>query len=270
MHSYKQNSSTNEILKREKELFFKYGHTRQIYNLPELLFCCHIYPTFHIYHSNIPAIFLPLRFLSAMGPLVGAITTEIETKTNIIRELAEQEEERSRMKRRSGARAEGGNSDTLNANMLPSSVDSISPGGYDSVRSMISTELSRDLVNFEEHTDSGCRTLLRLHRALEWLKLFMQRLGEGPEPLSGRMRKPSDLCRQAYQKTLAHHHPWWIRHMAELAFIALPERTFFYRLICVQNQEEASAILDKVVHAAEVVYNSTQRALEEHNMLDLP
>ena len=205
-----------------------------------------------------------------MGPLVGAITTEIETKTNIIRELAEQEEERSRMKRRSGARAEGGNSDTLNANMLPSSVDSISPGGYDSVRSMISTELSRDLVNFEEHTDSGCRTLLRLHRALEWLKLFMQRLGEGPEPLSGRMRKPSDLCRQAYQKTLAHHHPWWIRHMAELAFIALPERTFFYRLICVQNQEEASAILDKVVHAAEVVYNSTQRALEEHNMLDLP
>lgn len=202
-----------------------------------------------------------------MGPLVGAISTEIETKTTIIRELAKLEEERVKTERKSIFGAEGGKSDTK-ANMLWSSTTSGS--SYDTVRSMISVELSRGLVDFHEQTDSGCRTLLRLHRALLWLQLFLQKLSEAPDPVTGHLRKPSDLCREAYQNTLAHHHRWWVRHMAELAFIALPERTFFYRLICVQKQEEATVILKKVVHAIDVVYNRTQSALEEHHMLDLP
>ncbi|XP_062392378.1 glycolipid transfer protein domain-containing protein 2 [Sardina pilchardus] len=196
-----------------------------------------------------------IKFLVAMGPLVGAISNEIETKTSIIRELAKDEAERMRADGQSGLRAEGPNPDL---------------GAYDSVRSMISAELSRGLVDFQKQTDSGCRTLLRLHRALLWLQLFLQKLGLPPEPGSDRLRSPSDLCREAYQQTLANHHSWWVRQMADLAFLALPERTFFYRLICVQNQEEATAILKKVVHAIDVMYNRTQRALDEHNMLDLP
>lgn len=213
--------------------------------------------------------FIPYRFLVAMGPLVGAISTEIQTKTDIIRKLANQEKEGIKTEGKNIFRAEGGKSDSK-ANMLWSSATSDTVGAYDSVRSMISVELSRGLVDFHEQTDSGCRTLLRLHRALLWLQLFLQKLGEGPDPATGHLRKPSDLCREAYQHTLAHHHRWWVRHMAELAFIALPDRTFFYQLICVQNQEEATVILHKVVHAIDVVYNRTQRALEEHHMLDLP
>lgn len=204
-----------------------------------------------------------------MGPLVGAISTEIETKTNIIRKLAKQEEEGMKTEGKSILRAKGGKSDTK-ANMLWSSATSKTPRAYDSVRSMISVELSRGLVDFNKQTDSGCRTLLRLHRALLWLQLFLKKLSQGPDPMTGHLRKPSILCREAYQHTLAHHHQWWVRQMAELAFIALPERTFFYRLICVQNQEEATVILQKVVNAIDVVYNRTQRALDEHHMLDLP
>lgn len=210
-----------------------------------------------------------IKFLAAMGPLVGAISTEIETKTNIIRELAKLEEEGAKAEEKNIFRVEAGKSDTK-ANMLLSSATSDSPGTYDSVRSMISVELNRGLVDFQEQTDSGCRTLLRLHRALLWLQLFLQKLGEGPDPVSGQLHKPSDLCREAYQQTLANHHSWWVRHMAELAFIALPDRPSFYRLICVQDQEEATVILRKVVHAIDVVYIRTQRALEEYNMLDLP
>lgn len=204
-----------------------------------------------------------------MGPLVGAISKEIETKTNIIRELARLEEQGAKTEEKTILRVEAGKSDTK-ANVLLSSVTLDSPGTYDSVRSMISVELNRGLVDFQEQTDSGCRTLLRLHRALLWLQLFLQKLGEDPDPVSGQLRKPSDLCREAYQQTLANHHNWFVRHMAELAFIALPDRQFFYRLICVQDQKEATVILRKVVHAIDVVYIRTQRALEEYNMLNLP
>lgn len=209
-----------------------------------------------------------------MGPLVGAVTTEIETKTNIIRQLAKEEEEWMRIQGGSGMGGGGGGGGVgggggksdINAHAQPSS----SLGAYDSVLSMISAELSRGLVDYHKQTDSGCRTLLRLHRALLWLQLFLRKLGEGPDPITGIMRSPSDLCREAYQHTLARHHQWWVRRMAELAFLAMPDRTFFYRLICVQNQDEASVILHKVVYAIDVVYNRTQRALEEHAMLDLP
>uniref|UniRef100_A0A7N6A9D4 Glycolipid transfer protein domain-containing protein n=1 Tax=Anabas testudineus TaxID=64144 RepID=A0A7N6A9D4_ANATE len=141
-------------------------------------------------------------------------------------------------------------------------------GAYHSVRSMIWVELNRGVVNFHHQTDSGCRTLLRLHRALLWLKLFLEKLAE--TPATGHFRSPSELCREAYQNTLAMHHTWFVRRAAELAFIALPERGFFFRLVCVQNQEGLRTILNRVARAIGEVYDRTQKALEENGMLDLP
>lgn len=201
--------------------------------------------------------------MEALGPMVGLISKEIETKTNIIRQLAVLAEE--------GPEAE------LHADVHPAKPEPGTETGteasrhssaYHSVRSMITVELSQGLVNFQHQTDSGCRTLLRLHRALLWLKLFLEKLSE--TPVAGRLRSPSDLCREAYQHTLAKHHTWFVRRAAELAFIAMPERGFFYRLVCVQNQEDLSFLLGKVVDAIGEVYDRTQKALEENGMLDLP
>uniref|UniRef100_A0A3Q0SFH2 Glycolipid transfer protein domain containing 2b n=1 Tax=Amphilophus citrinellus TaxID=61819 RepID=A0A3Q0SFH2_AMPCI len=183
-----------------------------------------------------------MKFMDSLGPMVGLISKEIETKTSIIRQLAKLTE---------------GNPEA-----------SLDTGPYHSVRSMILMELDQGLVSFHHLTDSGCRTLLRLHRALLWLKLFLEKLAE--TPAEGRLRSPSDLCREAYKSTLAHHHTWYVRKAAELAFIALPERSFFFRLVCVQNQEELSKLLSRVVQAIEEVYDRTQKALEENGMLDLP
>ncbi len=206
------------------------------------------------------------RFMEALGPMVGLISKEIESKTSLIRQLAVLSEK--------NPEAELGpdlhSLDTVSAE--PGTENNVEAsrytGAYHSLRSMILAELNRGLVDFHHQTDSGCRTLLRLHRALLWLKLFLQKLAE--TPVAGRLRSPSDLCREAYQSTLANYHTWFVRRAAELAFIAMPERGFFFRLVCVQNQEELSRVLSRVVQVIGEVYDRTQNALEENGMLNLP
>nr|XP_004563941.2 ceramide-1-phosphate transfer protein [Maylandia zebra] len=206
-----------------------------------------------------------VNFMDSLGPMVGLISKEIESKTSIIRQLA--------LTADGNPEAEVG-PDLHSINSVNSqgggtkNKASVHTSAYHSVRSMILVELNQGLVSFHHQTDSGCRTLLRLHRALLWLKLFLEKLAE--TPVEGRLRSPSDLCREAYKSTLAQHHTWYVRKAAELAFIALPERGFFFRLVCMQNQEEMSKVLHRVSRAIGEVYDRTQKALEEHGMLDLP
>lgn len=196
--------------------------------------------------------------MDALGPMVGLISKEIESKTSIIRELALLADENPEAEL---------DPDVHSINSV-NNKNNMHAGAYHSVHSMIKVELNRGMVDFQQQTDSGCRTLLRLHRALLWLKLFLVKLAE--MPVAGRLRSPSDLCREAYQSTLAKHHTWFVRRAAELAFIAMPERSFFFRLVCVQDQEELSAVLSRVAQAIQEVYDRTQKALEENGMLDLP
>ncbi|XP_007258147.2 glycolipid transfer protein domain-containing protein 2 [Astyanax mexicanus] len=204
-----------------------------------------------------------INFMETLGPMVGLISQEIEGKTSIIRELAKKEEAESKEQVQ-----EGQPSDIALPELSPTS-DVEMGRAYRSVRSMIKAELDQGLVDFNKHTASGCRTLLRLHRALLWLQLFLRNLAN--EDLeAGRARSPAELCREAYQLTLAQHHLWWVRKAAELAFVAMPDRAFFYRLVCVETQAEATVILNRVVRAIQKVYDRTQVALEEHGMLDLP
>lgn len=207
-----------------------------------------------------------VRFMEALGPMVGLISKEIESKTSIIRQLAVLAGESREAELAPDANSINVVNTEAEAQNDPEASEHTD--AYRSVRSMISTELSQGLVDFHHQTDSGCRTLLRLHRALLWLKLFLEKLAE--TPAAGRLRSPSELCREAYQSTLALHHTWFVRRAAELAFIAMPERGFFFRLVCVQNQEELSMVLNRVVQATGEVYNRTQKALEENGMLDLP
>ncbi|XP_061659760.1 glycolipid transfer protein domain-containing protein 2 [Syngnathoides biaculeatus] len=206
-----------------------------------------------------------VKFMEALGPMVGLISKEIETKTSIIRELALLAEANPEAE----VNPDGKSDKTVNPETREKPQDPWQrSGAYHSVRSMIRTELKRGSVDFRRQTDSGCRTLLRLHRALLWLKLFLDKLAE--IPAAGRLGSPSELCREAYEVTLANHHSWLVRRAAEVAFLAMPERGFFFRLLCVQSQEELSAVLGPVVRAIGVVYDRTQKALEDNGMLDLP
>ncbi|XP_066514965.1 glycolipid transfer protein domain-containing protein 2 [Hoplias malabaricus] len=198
-----------------------------------------------------------IKFMDTLGPMVGLISQEINGKTSIIRELAQKEEEARNNELQDTA--------LRGATQLSNGSDIVA---YMSVRSMIKYELAQDLVDFTRHTSSGCRTLLRLHRALLWLQLFLHKLAV--ENATEKNQSPSELCRDAYRTTLAQHHTWWVRKAAELAFAALPDRRFFYRLMCVETQTEAAVILNRVVRAIQKVYDRTQEALKEHDMLELP
>lgn len=65
---------------------------------------------------------------------------------------------------------------------------------YRSVRSMVKAELEEGVVDFSQRTDSGCRTLLRLHRSLLWLKLMLEGLAAGPDA-NGVYKTPGELSR---------------------------------------------------------------------------
>lgn len=190
--------------------------------------------------------------MGSLGTVASFISQQVREKVTIIRELAQQDAQM----RREGE----------NGQHLPGEAKGNS---YRSVRSMIEAELSRGLVTFHTQSPSGCRTLLRLHRALLWLQLFLQKVGEGPDA-SGELPNPSALCREAYHLTLAHHHSWIAQRAAELAFMAMPDREAMLQLVCVHSQQEAGRVLGRVARAMGEVYSRTQNAFEEHGLLDLP
>ncbi|XP_067879748.1 ceramide-1-phosphate transfer protein-like isoform X2 [Heterodontus francisci] len=140
---------------------------------------------------------------------------------------------------------------------------------YTSIGSMIDYELANNVVNFNELSSdqlpSGCRTLLRLHRALRWLQLFLDELRSSSENDS-----MSVMCADAYQQSLAKYHSWFVQRAAGIAFLALPLRTDLLHILCVEDSKETQDKLWSTVSAIERVYNITQRMYAQHSMLDLP
>ncbi|XP_026550204.1 ceramide-1-phosphate transfer protein-like [Notechis scutatus] len=140
---------------------------------------------------------------------------------------------------------------------------------YHTVQSMVDFELASGLVGFRSLParlpPSGCRTLLRLHRTLKWLELFLRRLGASREDES-----PSRMCAEAYRLALAPYHSWWVRQGAALAFLALPSRRELYHTILRAEQLAAGALVLTTVESLGRVYNVTQEVYSAHGMLDLP
>ncbi|XP_048476096.1 ceramide-1-phosphate transfer protein [Rhincodon typus] len=140
---------------------------------------------------------------------------------------------------------------------------------YTSMRSMINYELTNNVVNFRElpsdRLQSGCRTLLRLHRALRWLQLFLDKLRVSSEndsmPIS---------CAEAYEQSLAKYHSWLVRKAAGIAFLALPVRTDFLKILCLEDNKETKDKLWRAVKLIDRVYNVTQGMYALYNMLELP
>lgn len=86
---------------------------------------------------------------------------------------------------------------------------------------MAAYEVSNKLVDLARrsgplHSNSGCRTVLRLHRALHWLQLFLECLRTSSEDA-----RTSTLCTEAYSAMLAAYHSW-IRQAVTVTFCALP------------------------------------------------
>ncbi|MGH0174105.1 UNVERIFIED_CONTAM: hypothetical protein FKN15_067415 [Acipenser sinensis] len=142
---------------------------------------------------------------------------------------------------------------------------------------MMAHELRAGLVDFRRQSLSGCRTLLRLHRSLHWLQLFLRAVGR-----SSAGDSMGALCSVAYNQALAPYHSWLLRQAVGVALVALPDRAEFFRIMCGEEGEEEEEkgererekegrqLLEKTVLAITRVYNITQEAYQANGMLDLP
>ncbi|KAJ8258107.1 hypothetical protein GJAV_G00193230 [Gymnothorax javanicus] len=139
---------------------------------------------------------------------------------------------------------------------------------YATIQSMVKYELDNGLVDITKrgsYPESGCRTLLRLHRALRWLELFLERLRTSKEDA-----KTSVMCSEAYNESLAQHHPWIIRKATGVAFCALPGRQTFFEVMNVGPPEQVVAMLGDALPLISEVYTVTQDVYSRNNLLDLP
>lgn len=133
---------------------------------------------------------------------------------------------------------------------------------------MLKYELENELVDLTKkgnHPESGCRTLLRLHRALRWLELFLERLRTSNED-----GKTSVMCAEAYNESLSQHHAWVIRKAAGMAFCVLPGREAFLEVMNVGTPEQAVTMLGEALPLISEVYQITEDLYAQHNLLDLP
>ncbi|XP_067096569.1 ceramide-1-phosphate transfer protein [Osmerus mordax] len=139
---------------------------------------------------------------------------------------------------------------------------------YVTIQSMVKYEVENELVDLTKRSsfpESGCRTLLRLHRALRWLELFLERLRTSTDD-----SKTSIMCSEAYNESLSQHHAWIIRKAAGMAFCALPGRPTFFEVMNVGTPEQVVAMLGEALPLISEVYLVTEELYTEQNLLDLP
>lgn len=130
---------------------------------------------------------------------------------------------------------------------------------------MIEFEVANDITTRTGNLASGSRTLLRLHRALEFISSFMHSVA-----ISQDDAKTSDLASEVYNVTLAKYHPWIVQKMAALAMYMLPTRRQLIDTMCKHNYDKALGTLPHVVEAMKPVYSITQELYATNNLLDLP
>lgn len=139
---------------------------------------------------------------------------------------------------------------------------------YVTIQSMVKYELENHLVDLTKragHPESGCRTLLRLHRALRWLELFLESLRTSTED-----SRTSVMCADAYNESLSQHHPWVIRKAAGMAFCVLPGRPTFFEVMNVGSVEAVVEMLGAAVPMISRVYVVTEELYAQNNLLELP
>ena len=135
---------------------------------------------------------------------------------------------------------------------------------YKTIQSMINYEVQTKTTNNKKKA-SGSRTLLRLHRALDFITDFMKnvRAAEMDAKLSG-------IGAQSYDRTIAKHHPWLIRKGVHLAVYTLPTRIQFMEKLKVEDQAHTEELLGKVAELGHKIFEIVEKLYADNNLLDLP
>lgn len=134
---------------------------------------------------------------------------------------------------------------------------------------MIEYEKANNLLQ-DQKRPSGARTLLRLHRALEFISQFLHEVTKIEDDAS---TTPS--ARNAYGRTLSKFHPWYIRKSVQVATFALPYRKNLIERVYggqvpAGGAKEVNENISHLATIADRVFYATNKLYEEHDLLDLP
>ncbi|XP_050352179.1 ceramide-1-phosphate transfer protein [Nymphalis io] len=137
---------------------------------------------------------------------------------------------------------------------------------YESFKKMMKYEKETNLHEKNGFT-SGSRTMLRLHRGLDFIRLFLKRLSDAEECVN-----TCTTCQGSYNETLAEFHPWYIRKAATLAMHALPSRTDLLNKIFGSEDKlkEAMTILPQTLQSCDEVYKRVEQLYTDFDFHGLP
>ncbi|KAH9511922.1 ceramide-1-phosphate transfer protein [Dermatophagoides farinae] len=140
---------------------------------------------------------------------------------------------------------------------------------YRTIALMIEFERNQNLL-IDQKRPSGSRTLLRLHRALEFISTFLMEVTKLEDDAS-----TVSAARYAYNQTLAKYHPWYVRKSVQIATISLPYRRNLVERVYGGRYPNGGAkkVNDNMSYMANIteqVFKATQKLYEEHELLDLP
>lgn len=170
------------------------------------------------------------KFCNLLGTAFGFIGSEIESKIKILRDYQS-----------------GENRDH-----------------YKTVKHMIDYEQSSELIQKSDYV-SGSRTLLRLHRGLDFFRLFLEKISRlSPDEPTNKVGQ------EVYEQTMGLYHSWLVRVGAGVAMYMLPSKCVLFETVAGNdNVEGALEFLPKVIDVTNQVYERVQNNLGEHQLLDL-
>ncbi|XP_011696096.1 PREDICTED: ceramide-1-phosphate transfer protein [Wasmannia auropunctata] len=135
---------------------------------------------------------------------------------------------------------------------------------YTTVISMIEYERDNNLLKKPKFVN-GARTLLRLHRGLDFIKVFLLQLSDLSD-----LDKTGRCCQDAYNKTLAEHHPWVIREAAKVAMYTMPSKEALLKKVCGDNVQRNIDVLPKMLEVTGDVLSRTHKIYDIYELHGLP
>ncbi|XP_038052920.1 ceramide-1-phosphate transfer protein-like [Patiria miniata] len=141
------------------------------------------------------------------------------------------------------------------------------PDHFVTIQSMVAYEVENNLTQAKTPSGllSGSRTLLRLHRTMDFVAKFLGRLQDMKDD-----EYTSKPAAEEYNRSLGKFHPWMIRKIAGLAMYTLPTRAVFIRKYCKQEKEELEKLVGPTAAIMTEIADITQQLYTDNDLLDLP
>lgn len=150
------------------------------------------------------------------------------------------------------------------------------PINYHSIQSMIDYEIeSGRILNKDTNLQTqlgkplpnGCRTLLRLHRALAFIAAFLTEMSTATDEASS-----ASIAWNAYSATMARFHSWPVKHTIRAALkLTLPSRQdLISKFAGSLSSEEIDRYSEEIIRSCNIIERTTQELFETHNLTKLP